>query len=127
MLTALGLLALLLSTIVQGYSAFAQTTIRLDIEFDEETVDPSGTRDPELGRANYAQLIRVALARSVPGGRGRTDLRALRGMLSSGAPFQLRDMVLDDPAVIGTTQVGLAARRRRRRSVLEGPCRPRRA
>ena len=25
-------------------------------------------------------------------------------MLSSGAPFQLRDMVLDDPAVIGTTR-----------------------
>jgi phosphate transport system permease protein len=105
-LTALGLLALLLSTIVaQGYSAFAQTTIRLDITFDEETVDPSGTRDPEqLGRANYAQLVRVALAETFPEVQGRTDQRALRGMISSGAPFQLRDMVLDDPAVIRTTQ-----------------------
>jgi phosphate transport system permease protein len=105
-LTALGLLTLLLSTIVaQGYSAFAQTTIRLDITFDEETVDPSGTRDPEeLGRTNYAQLVRVALAETFPEVQGRTDQRALRGMISSGAPFQLRDMVRDDPALIGTTQ-----------------------
>ena len=32
------------------------------------------------------------------------DQRALRGLISSGAPFQLRDMVLDDPPLIGTVQ-----------------------
>jgi phosphate transport system permease protein len=105
-LTALALLALLLATIVaQGYSAFAQTTIRLDIAFDQQTIDPDGSRDPEaLARANYAQLVRVALAEAFPEVEGRTDLRTLRGMISSAAPFQLRDMVLDDPDVIGTTR-----------------------
>jgi phosphate transport system permease protein len=105
-LSALALLALLLSTIIaQGWSAFAQTTIRLDITFDPHTIDPDGSRDAEeLGRANYVQLIRVALAEAFPDVEGRSDLRALRGMISSGAPFQLRDMVLDDPAIIGTTR-----------------------
>jgi phosphate transport system permease protein len=105
-LSALALLALLLSTIVaQGWSAFAQTTIRLDITFDQHTIDPDGTRDPEvLQRANYAQLIRVALAEAFPDVEGRTELRALRGMISSGAPTQLRDMVEGDPALIGTSQ-----------------------
>ena len=100
MLTALGLLALLLATIVaQGYTAFAQTKIRLDINFDEATIDPDGTRNPEeLSRANYAQLIRVALAEAFPRSRGDGEQRALRGMISSGAPLQLRDMVLEDPS-----------------------------
>jgi phosphate transport system permease protein len=105
-LAALGLLALLLTTIVtQGYMAFVQTTIRLDITFDPQTIDPDGTRDPEeLSRANYAQLIRAVLAERFPDVEGRSDLRALRGLISSGAPFQLRDMVLEDPGIIGTTR-----------------------
>jgi phosphate transport system permease protein len=105
-LTALGLLALLLSTIVaQGYSAFLQTNIQLDVYFDEATIDPDGARDPqELARADYTELIREALANAFPTVEGRREKRALRGLISSGAPFQLRDMVLDDPAIIGTTQ-----------------------
>jgi phosphate transport system permease protein len=105
-LTALGLLALLLATVVaQGYTAFVQTNIRLDIRFDEGTIDPSGTRSPEqLSRANYTQLIREALAEAFPTVEGRREVRALRGLISSGAPLQLRDMVLDDPRIIGTVQ-----------------------
>ena len=103
-LTALGLLALLLATVVaRGYTAFVQTNIRLDVHFDEATIDPDGTRSPEeLSRANYAQLIRVALAEVFPTVEGRREVRALRGLISSGAPLQLRDMVLDDPKIIGT-------------------------
>jgi phosphate transport system permease protein len=105
-LSALGLLAVLLFTIAaQGYTAFVQTTIKLDIDFDEATIDPNGSRSSEeLARANYAQLIRVALADAFPEVEGRRNVRALRSLVSSGAPFQLRDMVLDDPGIIGTTQ-----------------------
>jgi phosphate transport system permease protein len=105
-LTALGLLALLLTTIVaQGWSAFAQTTVRLDVAFDPQTIDPDGRRDPEaLSRANYAALVQAALAKAFPDVEGRSDLRALRGMISSGAPFQLRGMVLENPDIIGTTR-----------------------
>jgi phosphate transport system permease protein len=105
-LTALGLLALLLATVVaRGYTAFVQTNIRLDINFDESTIDPDGTRSAEeLSRANYAQLIREALAEVFPTVEGRRDTRALRALMSSGAPLQLRDMVLDDPTIIGTVQ-----------------------
>jgi phosphate transport system permease protein len=105
-LTALGLLALLLATIVaQGYTAFVQTNIRLDIGFDEATIDPDGARSPEaLSRADYTQLIKVALAEVFPTVEGRREVRALRGLISSGAPSQLRDMVLDDPKVVGTVR-----------------------
>jgi phosphate transport system permease protein len=105
-LTALGLLALLLATIVaQGYTAFAQTNIRLDVYFDQATIDPDGMRSPEeLSRADYAQLIKVALGEVFPNVEGRREVRALRGLISSGAPLELRGMVLDDPKIIGTTQ-----------------------
>ncbi len=105
-LTALGLLALLLVTIVaQGYTAFVQTNIRLDVYFDEATIDPDGARSPEaLSRADYSQLIKVALAEVFPTVEGRREVRALRGLISSGAPAQLRDMVLDDPKVVGTVR-----------------------
>jgi phosphate transport system permease protein len=36
--------------------------------------------------------------------RSARDRRDLRGLLSTGAPLQLRQMVLDDPGLIGTTQ-----------------------
>jgi phosphate transport system permease protein len=105
-LTALGLLAILLTTIVaQGYTAFLQTNIRLDIHFDPETINPEGDSDEQaLSTANYAQLIRVALAEAFPSVEGRSQVRALRGLISSGAPFQLREMVLDNRDIIGTTK-----------------------
>jgi phosphate transport system permease protein len=65
---ALGLLVLLLTTIVlQGYKAFAQTTIRLNIAFAEAAIDPNGTRDPDvLARASYAKLVNDALYQLFP-------------------------------------------------------------
>ena len=99
-LTALGLLALLL---VDDRGA-GLLGVRADQDparhpFRRGTPSiPMARADPEeLSRANYAQLIRVALAEAFPDVEGRSELRALRGLISSGAPLQLRDMVLDDP------------------------------
>jgi phosphate transport system permease protein len=105
-LLALGLLVLLLSTIVlQGYKAFLQTTVRLDITFAGSEIDPDGSRDPEtLARASYGQLVNDALYAMFPDVEDRRERRALRGLMSSGAALQLRQMVLDDPGLIGTTR-----------------------
>jgi len=105
-LTALGLLAILLTTIVaQGYSAFVQTTIKLDIDFAADVIDPNGSKNPSaLAGANYAALIRQSLFEMFPTVEDRRERRALLGLVSSGAPLQLQRMVLDDPSLIGTTQ-----------------------
>jgi phosphate transport system permease protein len=103
---AFGLLALLLFTIIsQGYTAFRQSYVELDINFDAAEIDPQGTRDPAtLGQANYASLINDSLQQLFPEASGRQDRRLLRGFVSSGAALQLRQMVLDDPSLVGTTQ-----------------------
>jgi phosphate transport system permease protein len=100
------MLGLLVTSIVaKGYSAFVQTRIALDIDFDPAVIDPSGTRDPQvLATANYMALVRAALEERFPEVSGRRDKRSLRGLISSGADIALRDMVRADQALIGTRQ-----------------------
>jgi len=104
---AMLMLGLLLGSIVsKGYSAFVQTNIGLDIHFDPAVVDPAGTRDPAtLANADYTKLIRTALQARFPEADSRQDRRALNDLVSSGAPFALRDMVLADPSLLGTTRI----------------------
>jgi len=105
-LAAIAMLALLLGTIiVKGYSAFVQTEIALDIDFDAETIDPEGVRDPTvLRQANYQALVKRALQDLFPDVEGRREKRALGGLVSDGAGIALQNMVLDDPNLIGTTR-----------------------
>ncbi len=96
---------LFISIFAKGYTAFWQTEIQLRITFDEQMIDPSGERDPEvLGFADYNILVKTALMERFPDVRKRGDRRDLFGLVSTGASLQLREIVMADPAVIGTTQ-----------------------
>ena len=89
----------------KGYSAFVQTHITLEVYFDPEVIDPEGTRDLEaIARADFRQLVREPLREIFPEVTGRRDKRALYSILSSGAPFQLLDMVRENMDLIGTRQ-----------------------
>ncbi len=104
--TAVLVLALLLGSIIyNGYSAFWQTEMGLEITLDPAEIDPEGTGDPAvIGKANYQGLIRGKLRELFPDVTERRERRQLNGLISSYAPFQLRDMVLANPSLIGTTQ-----------------------
>jgi phosphate transport system permease protein len=103
----LGLLfvAILFADIIgKGYTAFQQTYIRLPISFDPHVIDPLGSRERDtLSRANYQKLVRDALKAQFPDVSGRKERRALFGLMSRGAPQQLREMVMADPDLIDTT------------------------
>ena len=102
----LSFLAFLLITIVgDGYSAFWQSYIQLEITFDETVIDPDGSKDSQiLSSANYTRLIRTALLETFPEVSGRRDRRALKALMSSGAAYELRDLVMADPDLIGSTR-----------------------
>jgi len=106
LLVGLAFLAFFFYTLVgNGYSAFLQTRIELTITLDESAIDPDGARDPEvIGRANYQGVIRDALRARFPDVTARGDLRNLFALVSPGASFELRSMVMSDPSLIGTTQ-----------------------
>jgi phosphate ABC transporter, permease protein PstA len=96
---------LLISIVSKGYPAFQQTYIKLEITFSPEVIDPDGHRDPEiLSTADYPTLVKAALRQWFPDVSGRSAQKALYALVSSEAGFQLRDRVMKDPALIGTTQ-----------------------
>ncbi|MYF68568.1 MAG: DUF3333 domain-containing protein, partial [Proteobacteria bacterium] len=85
-----------------GYTAFLQTHIQLDVELSAEVIDPDGERDPQvLGRADYQGVIRNALRARFPDVTSRNDLRELFALVSPGAGFELRSDVLSDPELVG--------------------------
>lgn len=91
--------------VANGYTAFEQTRILLDIELAESAIDPEGTRDPEvLRRADYQGLVRESLMAAFPDVTSRGERRALFALVSPGASLEIRDRVQADTALIGTTQ-----------------------
>lgn len=96
---------MLVSIVTLGYTAFLQTEIKLDIYFDPAVIDPEGKRDlTTLSTANYQSLARNALRDYFPEVSGRRDKRALNQLLSRGASNELREMVKQDPRIIGSTR-----------------------
>jgi phosphate transport system permease protein len=63
--------------------------------------DPEFLQQESLASANYQGLVKSSLRKMFPGVKGRRDKRQLYGLVSSGATYQLRDMVLKKPEVIG--------------------------
>ena len=103
-LTGLFLVLVLTDIIAKGLPAFTQYRVTLDITFSASDIDPQGTRDPQvLSNGDYQALVRNALRAQFPNVTGRTERRALDGIVSSGAADELRKKVLADPGVIGQT------------------------
>lgn len=96
---------LLVSIVGKGYTAFQQTWVELAVEFDAQLIDPEGLRNPEaLSTADYGGLVKDSLRRMFPQVSNRRDKQQLYSLVSSGAAYQLRSQVLDDPSVIGSSQ-----------------------
>jgi len=93
------------SIIANGYSAFRQTYVQLEITYDPELLGIGESRESEdLSRANYGAIVKNALREDFPDVSGRREKRMLYSLVSSGADFELRDRVLADDSVIGTTE-----------------------
>ena len=88
----------------KGYSAFTQAYIQLEVNLDAEALDLGQERDPRaLAVANYPAAIKNAVYDLFPAVSSRRDKRALSGLVSTGASYQLQRMVEADPALIGQT------------------------
>src|SRR3546814_8051034 len=94
------------SIVGNGWTAFLQTSVKLTVNFDETVIDSSGKRDDmQLRTANYQKLARDALlARLGVSPEDRVTRTRVFSLLSRGAAIQLRDMVLEDPGLIGKSK-----------------------
>ena len=105
----LALIVLLLSIFSNGMSAFQQTKLMITLELPEAKLDQKGQRDLEamkkvttigyskvLGSGLIDQLDRLGVATNLKD-------KDLREILSKESAATLRDVVLADPSLIGTT------------------------
>jgi phosphate transport system permease protein len=119
---------LLVSVVSEGWSAFFQTSIRVEVALPKEEIDPDGKGTLEaIGDANFQALIEDALIKKL-GVQSRDDERFAAKMLSAGSDTVLRNIVLANPALIGksvtvtvpaNSDIDMAYKGRIRRSVPE--------
>jgi phosphate transport system permease protein len=102
----LGFLAYFFYTLIgNGYTAFQQTRVQLDVVLDPAVIDPDGSRSIEtLRSADYQRLAREALGGLFPEVTSRAELRGLYALLSAGAGLELQQLVVNDPSVLGETR-----------------------
>lgn len=97
---SLSFLGILFTTITyNGHTAFLQSWVELNIFFDPEMLD-----EKNLFRADYDGLIKKNLRENFPDAQGRNQKKQLYALVSSGASFQLQEMVIIDTGIIGTSQ-----------------------
>lgn len=94
---ALGLLGVLFTSLIHaGYIAFYTTKVDLSVHLDAGKIDPE---KPE--KANYRAMVKDAFLSEFPDVTDRKQQRALLKILSSGAPYIVRDYVVANPEKIG--------------------------
>ena len=96
---------LLYTIFTAGYSAFWRTQIQFEVTLDASflKVTPQSSYE-ELARANYLGLFRKNVVENNPDIKSRSERRDLIKMFSESAETDLRDLVLSDPSLLGTTQ-----------------------
>ncbi|WP_299409141.1 phosphate ABC transporter permease PstA [uncultured Roseobacter sp.] len=104
------LIVLLVSIVGSGTGAFQQTFLNVSVYLDPAKLDKNGNRDPadirKVSTFGYTPLIQDALLKQVQDNGIETPLEKrgdMKAMISASAAAQVRDVVLDNPDLIGET------------------------
>lgn len=99
------LLVLLFTIVNKGWPAFQQTYVKLDVELSEDLLKVNKDSDEDaLYSANYSKVVKKSLQKMFPGVKGRKQKRALKNIVSNSAAYDIRDKVIENPDLLGTTQ-----------------------
>ena len=91
---------LLVTTFLNGYKVLLQTYIQLEVDLTPAQFGGEITEESIAG-ANYDGIIKSSLRDEFPDVSGRKNRRALYGLISNGAKYDLRDMLIENPAMAG--------------------------
>jgi len=99
-------LAVLLGTIfTAGFSTFFSSEIKLTIHYDAAALGITDLNDEDQVRlADWSQLVKQALKKRFPEVSGRKQLRQMNGLSSSISIYILKDRLMANPALLGTTE-----------------------
>ena len=94
------LATLVMSLVASGYSAFVQTHATIEV-----FVDPNEIREKRLPRGGFDDALTASLGAYLKDVdlSDRATKKRVEKILSNGAQFHLRDLVVADPGLIGQT------------------------
>lgn len=91
--------------ISKGIGAFTQTYINLEVNFDADQLKLTPqSSESEIRAASFNSFFKRTLRAQYPEASSRKEKRQLYGLFSSDMPLILRDMLIKNPDLIGTTQ-----------------------
>ena len=101
---SLGFLVVMIGSImVRGMGAFQQTFIQIEVNLPAEKIDPDGTGDPTvIKKSRFGSVLRNALRERFPDAKSRSDRRQLKKLVSATAEYTVRDLVVANPALVGS-------------------------
>ena len=104
----IGLMAVLVlftDIISKGIPGFSETYVQLEVHYDADLLGISDVRDDEqLQFADFSAVIKQGLRDRFPEVQGRGEKRDLYQLVSSGAGYELRERMRDQPALLGKTE-----------------------
>lgn len=89
---------LFISIIANGYTAFQQTFIKLEVFLDDTQIEKNN-----LAAANYGGIVKQSLRSMFPDVKSRKDKSDLYSLVSSGASYDLQGYVSENTDKIGQT------------------------
>tara|TARA_R110000823_G_scaffold130015_19_gene258116 strand:+ start:17734 stop:19020 length:1287 start_codon:yes stop_codon:yes gene_type:complete len=99
------LFILLFDIVSKGMPAFTQHFLQVEVMLDADTLGLDPQPDQEaLFTANYGTAIKKSLLEMFPDVSGRGERRDLFRLISIGNEYELRDRVIENPELIGSTQ-----------------------
>jgi len=91
--------------ISKGIGAFTQTYVDIEITFSEDELGLTpNSSEKEIKAASFSSFFKKSLRQKYPQITDRREKRRLYAIFSSDMPLILRDMVVADPSLIGTTK-----------------------
>ena len=93
---------LFISIGTNGYTAFQQTFIRLTVYFDPEILGDTTNRE-NIASANFPGIVKQSISKMFPEVSSRSEKKQLNALISSGASYYIRDMLIKEPHLIGNT------------------------
>ena len=91
--------------ISKGLGAFTQTYVNMEFTFDEEILGITAQSTPkEIKAASFGSFFKKSIRKQFPEISDRRQKRQLYALFTSDMPLILRNMVLDNPDIMGTTQ-----------------------
>ena len=98
------LVTLFVSIFSKGIPGFFQHYVTIEVALDRAKLDPAGDLSVQsLYDGDARGVIRTALYEAA-GASGRSGRKAAGKIISQGAEQRLRNTILDDPSILGTTR-----------------------